>query len=116
VAAPVCAGEEAGLDDVAIRGANRLLRLVERQGELGRQLLFRRGRRRVSVSVVEFDAAAIVLFAEDFEVWRAARIPVDVLRNASRFSEHVRGGSRFRRNELLDQGEDWTDRLHAVTV
>jgi hypothetical protein len=64
----------------------------------------------------EFGAAVIVLFADDFEVWRAVRIPVDLLRRTSRFSEHVRGDLVLARNELLDQGEDWTDRLRAVTV
>jgi hypothetical protein len=58
----------------------------------------------------------IVLFADDFQVWRAARIPVDLVRKTSRFSEHVRGDLVIARNELLDQGEDWTDRLRAVTV
>jgi hypothetical protein len=64
----------------------------------------------------EFDAAVIVLFADDFRVWRAPRIPVDVLREGSRFSEHVRGDLVFGRNELLDRGEDGTDRLRAVTL
>jgi hypothetical protein len=64
----------------------------------------------------EFDAAVIVLFANDFQVWRAVRIPVDLVREASRFSEHVRGDLVIARNELLDQGEDCTLRLRAVTV
>ena len=64
----------------------------------------------------DFDAAVIVLFGDDFGVWRAARVPVDVLREGSRFSEHVRGDLVFARNELLDLGEDWTDRLRVVTV
>jgi hypothetical protein len=58
----------------------------------------------------------IVLFADDFQVWRAARIPVDLVRNASRFSEHVHGDLVIARNELLDQGEDWTGRLRAVVL
>jgi hypothetical protein len=64
----------------------------------------------------EFDAAVIVLFADDFQVWRAVRIPVDLVKEASRFSEHVRGDLVIARNELLDQGEDWTERLRTVTV
>ena len=64
----------------------------------------------------DFDAAVIVLFANDFQVWRAVRIPVDVVKKAGRFSEHVRGDLVIARNDLLEQGEDWTDRLRVVTL
>ncbi len=64
----------------------------------------------------DFDAAVIVLFADDFEVWHAVRMQVDVLRDASRFSAHVRADLVLVRDELLDQGEDWTERLRGATV
>lgn len=62
----------------------------------------------------DFDAAVIVLFDDDFAVWRAACIPVEMVKDGSRFSEHVRGDRVFAKDELLARGEDWTDRLRSV--
>jgi hypothetical protein len=62
----------------------------------------------------DFDASLIVLFDDDFRVWRAARIPVDELRADARFVEHVRGYRIFATDSFLDRGEDWTRRLQAV--
>ena len=62
----------------------------------------------------DFDAAVIVLFDDDFRVWRAARIPVDALQDGSRFVQHVSGHRVLATDAFLDRGEDWTDRLRAV--
>jgi hypothetical protein len=62
----------------------------------------------------EFDAALVVLFDDEFRVWRAARFPVDRLRDGARFSQHVRGFRILATDKLLDTGEDWTQRLKAV--
>ncbi len=59
----------------------------------------------------DFDAAVIVLFDDDFRVWRAARLPVDAVRTAARFKAYVRGDVVFATNELLDLGDDWTEVL-----
>jgi len=59
----------------------------------------------------DFDAAVIVLFDDEFRVWRAARVPIEILQADSRFVAHVRGYRVIARNELLDRGEDWTARL-----
>jgi hypothetical protein len=62
----------------------------------------------------DFDAAVIVLFDNEFRVWRAARLPVETLRDHARFVEHVRGHRIIARDELLDAGEDWTELLRAA--
>lgn len=63
----------------------------------------------------DFDAAVVVLFDDEFQVWRATRLPVETLREQARFVEHVRGHRVIARDELLDLGEDWTERLRAAT-
>lgn len=62
----------------------------------------------------EFDAAVIVLFDDEFRVWRATRLPVAVVKQAARFSEHVRGSRVLATDALLDRGEDWTERLRRA--
>jgi len=62
----------------------------------------------------DFDAAVIVLFDDEFRVWRAARISVETLREQARFVEHVSGHRIIARDELLDAGEDWTERLRRA--
>jgi hypothetical protein len=63
----------------------------------------------------EFDAAVIVLFDDEFRVWRATWLPVAVLKQAARLNEHVSGFRVMATDALLDRGEDWTDRLrHAA--
>jgi hypothetical protein len=64
----------------------------------------------------DFDAAVIVLFDDEFRVWRAAYLPAALLQEQSRFVEHVRGFRVMATDELLDQGEDWTDRLRAAAA
>lgn len=64
----------------------------------------------------DFDAAVIVLFDDEFLVWRAAQLPVEVLRERAQFVQHVRGYRIFARDELLDIGEDWTDRLREAAT
>jgi hypothetical protein len=59
----------------------------------------------------EFNAAVIVLFDDEFRVWRAARLPVEILERTARFNEHVRGFRVIASDELLARGEDWTERL-----
>jgi hypothetical protein len=64
----------------------------------------------------DFDAAVIVLFDDGFRVWRAARLPVETLREHGRFVEHVRGHRIIARDALLDAGDDWTELLRSATV
>jgi hypothetical protein len=37
----------------------------------------------------EFDAAVVVLFDDEFRVWRAARLPIETFQAAAKFVEHV---------------------------
>ena len=64
----------------------------------------------------DFDAAVVVLFDDDFQVWRATRLPVELIRDQARFVGHVRGHRVLARDELLDVGEDWTERLRAAAA
>jgi len=62
----------------------------------------------------DFDALVVVLFDDEFRVWRATRLPVETLREQARFVQHVSGHRIMARDELLDTGEDWTERLRAA--
>jgi hypothetical protein len=62
----------------------------------------------------EFDAAVIVLFDDEFRVWRAAHLPVNELEARGRFTEHVRGFRIMATDSLLESGDDWTSRLRAI--
>jgi hypothetical protein len=76
-----------------------------------------RGERQLSVfRTWDFDAVVIVLFNNEFRVWRAARLPSGLLERQSRFVEHVRGFRVLATDTLLDLGEDWTERLRAAAT
>lgn len=62
----------------------------------------------------DFDAAVVVLFDDEFRVWRAARLPVETLQAAARFVQHASGYRVLATDELLDAGDDWTERLRVV--
>ncbi len=50
------------------------------------------GQRQLSVfRSWDFDAAVVVRFDDEFRVWRAARLPRDIVKDAGYWSEHVRG-------------------------
>jgi hypothetical protein len=73
------------------------------------------GQRQLSVfRSWEFDAAVIVLFDDEFRVWKAARLPVEVLEEVARFVGHVKGYRVMATDALLDRGEDWTERLRQA--
>lgn len=77
----------------------------------------RAGERQLSVfRSWDFDALVIVLFDDGFRVWRATRLPASLLEQQSRFIEHVRGYRVMAKDALLDQGEDWTERLRAASA
>lgn len=61
-----------------------------------------------------FDAAVIVLFDDEFEVWKAGCLPTADLQGLARHSKHVNGELVFATDEVLDKAEDWTDRLRKV--
>jgi hypothetical protein len=56
----------------------------------------------------------IVLFDDDFRVWRAARISAAALEAASRPDQHVNGYRVFATDALLDAGDDWTELLREA--
>jgi hypothetical protein len=58
--------------------------------------------------------AVIVLFDDEFRVWRSAMLTAAQLEAESRFVEHVKGYRVMATDALLDQGEDWTDRLRTA--
>lgn len=64
----------------------------------------------------DFDAAIIVLFDDEFRVWRAARIPASVLREVAYYAQHVRGHTVYATDELLNrpEAEDWTELLREM--
>jgi hypothetical protein len=62
----------------------------------------------------DFDATVVVLFDDEFRVWRAARLPVETLQAAARFVQHVSGYRVLATDELLAAGDDWTERLRAA--
>jgi hypothetical protein len=62
----------------------------------------------------DFDAAVIVLFDDDFAVWRAAKVPQAAIEADSAYVEHVNGYRVIARDPLLDDGEDWTVRLRRA--
>lgn len=77
----------------------------------------RAGERQLSVfRSWDFDALVVVLFDDEFRVWRATRMPTPLLKQQSRFIEHVRGYRIMASDALLDQGEDWTERLRAAAA
>lgn len=63
-----------------------------------------------------FDEVAIVLFDDDYWLWRAVRIPVAVAQERSTFRSHVNGHVLFAKDQLLEdpQAIDITDELRAV--
>lgn len=96
--------------DVEVPGGERLQvksRFVTNPGNAGERQLspFRSW---------DFDAAVIVLFDDDFAVWRAAKIPQATVEANSRHVEHVNGYRVMARDPLLDAGEDWTERLRLA--
>jgi hypothetical protein len=62
----------------------------------------------------DFDAAVIVLFDDEFGVWRAAKIDREVVKDGAAFIEHVNGYRVIARDDLLAVGEDWSDRLRVA--
>jgi hypothetical protein len=74
-----------------------------------------RGERQLSVfRSWDFKAAVIVLFDDEFRVWRAARLPVETVESAASPDKHVNGFRVYATDELLARGEDWTQRLKDV--
>jgi hypothetical protein len=59
----------------------------------------------------DFDAAIIVLFGDDFTVWKAARLPVEIVEEVAKHVSHVSGWRVIATDALLARGEDWTERL-----
>jgi hypothetical protein len=62
----------------------------------------------------DFDAAIIVLFGDDFVVWKAARLPVEVVKEVAKHVGHVSGWRVIATDALLARGEDWTERLREA--
>lgn len=63
-----------------------------------------------------FDEVAIVLFDDDYRLWRAVRIPVALAQERSTFRSHVNGHIVFAKDQLLNdpQAIDITDELRKV--
>lgn len=62
----------------------------------------------------EFDAALVVLFDDEFLVWKASKLEVSLVESVSRFVEHVKGHRVIANDALLAQGEDWTEKLRQA--
>jgi len=61
-----------------------------------------------------FEAAIIVLFDEALTVWRASKLELAVLEEASNFIKHDNGRRVMATNGLMEQGEDSTDPLRTA--
>ena len=59
----------------------------------------------------DFEAAVIVLFDDEFRVWRAAKIESGPLKEASSYVKHVNGHRVVASDDLLDKGLDFTTQL-----
>lgn len=74
------------------------------------------GQRQLSVfRSWDFEAAVIVLFDDEFRVWRAARLPVAIVEEAGSWAEHVRGWRVMATDTLLARGQDWAELLRQAT-
>jgi hypothetical protein len=64
----------------------------------------------------DFDAAIIVLFNDEFRVWRVARVPKVVLQEVAYNAPHVRGSTVYANDGLLSRPEveDWTERIQRA--
>lgn len=65
----------------------------------------------------DFDDLVIVLFAADYSVWKAVRLPAEMARQRSTYRKHVNGNVLFATDPLLADAavEDLTERLRAAT-
>lgn len=65
----------------------------------------------------DFDDLVIVLFASDYTVWKAARLPAAMAQQRSTFDRHVNGHVMVATDRLLSEPgvEDLTERLRAAT-
>ncbi|MAU09074.1 MAG: hypothetical protein CL607_04575 [Anaerolineaceae bacterium] len=82
------------IDSDGIRYQIKGRRLAQRRS---RQLSFIR-----NLDLKPFDFLAGVIFDADFSVIRAALVPVDVVKEQSRFVEHVRGWQLFLKDSIWD--------------
>jgi hypothetical protein len=64
----------------------------------------------------DFDAAMIVLFDDDFAVWKAAKLPTALIEANARRADHVNGWRFTARDDLLALGEDWTEQLRLAAT
>lgn len=64
----------------------------------------------------EFDSLVIVLFATDYSIWRAIKIPAVTIKDEGRFSDWVNGQLIIARDSLLahEDAEDITDLLTSA--
>jgi hypothetical protein len=62
----------------------------------------------------DFDAAVVVLFDDEFRVWKAAKLEVSLVESVSRFVGHVKGYRVIANDALLERGEDWTEKLRQA--
>jgi len=65
----------------------------------------------------DFDDLVIVLFAADYSVWKAARLPVELARQRSKPDAYVNGQTVVATDRLLVEAgvEGLTERLRAAT-
>lgn len=62
----------------------------------------------------EFDAAIIVLFDDQFRVWKAAKLLPAQLQPVARLVTRFNSYRVIATDALLEQGEDWTGRLREA--
>jgi hypothetical protein len=64
----------------------------------------------------DFDASLVVLFDDQFRVWKAARLPRELVEEVARSIGHDRSFRVMATDALLARGEDWAERLRAAAA
>lgn len=64
----------------------------------------------------DFDEAVIVLFDDDYRVWRCISLPCEIMKERARYRKHVNGFVARATNDLLNHptASDYSDQLRRV--
>jgi len=63
-----------------------------------------------------FDLGVIVLFDDDFKVWKASIVPVETMRQRTYPSKQLGGDLLYAKDDLMKLGEDITEALQKIAL
>lgn len=63
-----------------------------------------------------FDELVVILFDDDFAIFRAVFLDTAVAKEASKWRDHVNGWILFARDDLLSSGRDRTSEIAALAI